>query len=422
MNKKVWLTVLMLALLCIPLGTATFAAKTTTIRFNFFGNLNEINVAKEWVKDFEAKNRNIKIDFESIGSNEISTKMLTSSAGGNAPDVTRMTHAYGQSWASKGILLDLTPYLKKEPKFYADFNQGALDIYKYDGKQYGLPHTLMCRALLYSKDLFDKAHIGYPDREWTWTKFAEAASKLTVKQNGRVIQWGFQLAPEVPGMFALFLEQAGGRFYNNQRNKVAFNTKAGVETLDFWRDLIYKYEASPSPAVGSQLNHEQAFKLGKVAMIISGPWNRPVLAKEAPNLHYGVAELPYYKERSNNFMADGIGIWAGSKNKVAAWKFVHFIMERKQQNLWWTTLKSHFPVTKSSLNYLMRKGLKKDDLALPFIKGLEYSKADTWHPKFLEVQPVLVRTFQAVLDEGTHLDPSKALDLAEKEINKVLAK
>jgi multiple sugar transport system substrate-binding protein len=421
MKRKVYLTSLILLFICALLTTATFAAKKNTIRFNFFGNLNEINVAKQWVRDFEAKNRNIKIDFESIGSNEISTKMLTSSAGGNAPDVTRMTHAYGQSWASKGILLDLTPYLKKEPKFAADFIKGPLDIYTYDGKQYGLPHTLMCRALLYNKDLFDRAGVGYPDREWTWTKFAEAARKLTVKQNGRVTQWGFQLAPEVPGMFALFLEQAGGRFYNDKRNKVAFNSQAGLETLNFWNDLIYKYEASPSPTVGSQLNHEQAFKLGKVAMIISGPWNRPVLANEAPNLHYGVAELPYNKERSNNYLADGIGIWAESKNKDAAWKFVHFIMEKKQQNLWWETLHSHFPVTKSSLNYLMEKGLKKDPLALPFIKGLEYSKADVWHPKFLEVQPALVRVIQAVLDETAHLEPGKALETGETEINKILA-
>ncbi len=419
MKKSIFCTILSLLFVLLLVSTSTFAAKTT-IRFNFFGNLNEIAVAKQWVKSFEAKNRDIEVDFESIGSNDIATKMLTSNAGGDAPDVTRMTHAYGQSWASKGILLDLTPFLKREPKFYNDLIAGPLDIYRHNGKQYGLPHTLMCRALLYNKDLFDKAGVKYPTGEWKWTDFAAAAQKLTVKQDGRVVQWGFQLDPGVPGMFALFLEQSGGRFFDEKKTKVAFNSEAGAETLRFWRDLI-KNEASPSPAVGSQLNAEQAFKLGKVAMIISGPWNRPVYATEVPNLHYGVAELPYNKTRSNNYLADGIGIWAGTKKKAAAWKLAHFIMEQEQQSLWWNTLHSHFPVTKTSLNDLMEKGLKNDPLAMPFIKGLEYSRADVWNPKFLEIQPVLVRELQATLDEGTKKDPQKALTDGEKDINKILA-
>ena len=420
MKRNVLLTSLMLLLVFSLVSVNAFAAKTT-IRFNFFGNLNEIAVAKQWVKSFEAKNPNIVVDFESIGSNEISTKMLTSNAGGNAPDVTRMTHAYGQSWASKGILLDLTPFLKRESKFYNDFIAGPLDIYKYNGKQYGLPHTLMCRGLLYNKDLFDKAGVKYPTSDWKWTDFATAAQKLTVKQDGRVVQWGFQLDPTVPGMFALFLEQAGGQFFNQKKSKVTFDSPAGVEALQFWHELIYKYEASPSPSVGSQLNHEQAFKLGKVAMIISGPWNRPVLESEAPNLHYGVAELPYNKTRSNIYLADGIGIWAGTKNKAAAWKLVHFIMEKEQQNLWWNTLHSHFPVTKSSLNELMENGLKNDQLAMPFIKGLDYSKADVWNPRFLELQPILVRELQAALDEGIKKDPQKALNDAAKDMNNILS-
>ncbi len=419
MKKNIYF-VLVIAFLLMFVTSSVLAAKTT-IRFNFFGNLNEIEVAKKWISDFERQNPDIKVEFESIGSSELSTKMLTSHLGGNAPDVTRMTHAYGQSWASKGILLDLTEFLTNDHSFFNDFEQGCLNIYNYNGKQYGLPHTLMCRALLYNKDLFDQAGVEYPNTDWTWTDFAEAAQQLTVRKSGRVSQWGFQLAPHVPGMFSLFLEQAGGQFYNNTRDRVTFNTRAGLAVLNFWRELIYQYQASPPLAVGSQLNHEQAFKLGKVAMIITGPWNRPVLAKEAPELNYGVAELPYYKERSNNYLGDGIGIWSGTKSKEAAWRLVRFIMEKEQQSLWWNTLHSHFPVTTTSLNYLMEQGLKDDQLAIPFIKGLEYSRADMWHPQFLELQPVLVREIQAVLDEGIAKEPVRALSDAEIKINNILA-
>ena len=69
----------------------------------------------------------------------------------------------------------------------------------------------------------------------------------------------------------------------------------------------------------------------------------------------------------------------------------------------------------------MEQGLKDDQLAIPFIKGLEYSRADMWHPQFLELQPVLVREIQAVLDEGIAKEPVRALSDAEIKINNILA-
>src|SRR5690606_18313954 len=39
-------------------------------------------------------------------------------------------------------------------------------------------------VLLYRKDLFDRHGIAYPDANWTWTEFLDAAKKLTDPQAG----------------------------------------------------------------------------------------------------------------------------------------------------------------------------------------------------------------------------------------------
>ena len=58
---------------------------------------------------------------------------------GTAPDVVDLQGAIWVEYAANGALLDLTPYLKKEPEVAKLFNPDYLASWQYQGKNYMLP-------------------------------------------------------------------------------------------------------------------------------------------------------------------------------------------------------------------------------------------------------------------------------------------
>ncbi len=47
-----------------------------------------------------------------------------------------------------------------------------------NGKLLLLPYSAIPNAMLYNKDLFDKANIPYPQGDWTWEQFSDISLKL----------------------------------------------------------------------------------------------------------------------------------------------------------------------------------------------------------------------------------------------------
>lgn len=60
-------------------------------------------------------------------------------AAGNTPDIIDLGGLNAQNLIKKGVLLDLTPYLKKYDTLNTSFfGEGLLDASKYDNKVYYL--------------------------------------------------------------------------------------------------------------------------------------------------------------------------------------------------------------------------------------------------------------------------------------------
>lgn len=55
----------------------------------------------------------------------------------------------------------------------------AIEQRQKDGHYYSLPAKKMTSTILYNKDMFDEAGVAYPDADWTYDEFLDAATKLT---------------------------------------------------------------------------------------------------------------------------------------------------------------------------------------------------------------------------------------------------
>ena len=127
---------------------------------------------------YMAANPNVTIEITVLENEAFKTKLTTVMQSGEPPDVF-------QSWgggvmneyAEAGLLQDITPALDADGGAWrATFSPGALGVYAFEGKSYGVPRDMGMVGFWYNKDLFAQAGIDAPPA--TWTKLLEDVQKL----------------------------------------------------------------------------------------------------------------------------------------------------------------------------------------------------------------------------------------------------
>ena len=111
---------------------------------------------KKWVVEFNKKHPDIQIERLDKKGTEWSTFYQTQVVAGTAPDIIDIQGALWLEYASKGGLLDLTPYMKKEPDLAKQFYPEVLKSWVYEGKQYALPFIISKTLLFYNKNMLRK--------------------------------------------------------------------------------------------------------------------------------------------------------------------------------------------------------------------------------------------------------------------------
>src|SRR5690606_14933487 len=104
-----------------------------------------------------------------IPSDGYGTKLTTSLAAGQAPDVFLIGEGDYFKYVDKGVVEPLDEYLKNDSSFSLDiFQKDLIENMNINGKQYYLPKDFNPLALWYNKRMFDEAQIPYPTDDWTW--------------------------------------------------------------------------------------------------------------------------------------------------------------------------------------------------------------------------------------------------------------
>jgi raffinose/stachyose/melibiose transport system substrate-binding protein len=137
---------------------------------------NQIALWKKLADEYMAAYPNVTIEITSYENENFKTKMTTVMLSGEPPDIF-------QSWgggvmneyAKAGLLKDITTDLDRDG-WRDTFAPGALGVYSYLGKNYGVPRDMGMVGFWYNKDLFAKAGIDNPPA--TWTELLEDVQKL----------------------------------------------------------------------------------------------------------------------------------------------------------------------------------------------------------------------------------------------------
>jgi len=217
---------------------------------------------------YTALHPNVTINVTVLENEAFKTKLATSMQSGDVPDLF-------QSWgggimaaqADAGMLKDITSDIAS---WKDTINAGALSIYAYNGKQYGVPWDMGMIGFWYNKDLFSKAGISAPPT--TWAELLADIGKLKAAGTAPLAIAGKDEWPSMHLWTYLVLRIGGGDALQQMIQSGDWNTdactKAGQAVLDLnaldpyqpgYKSAVYNDEAA---AVGN----------GKAAMELMGQW------------------------------------------------------------------------------------------------------------------------------------------------------
>lgn len=305
--------------------TASAATAETTITYQLWGSPQEGEVWKQVAIAFEAQHPDIKVNVEVADWDSYWEKLRVLMAGGTPPDVFAMDAPLFLDWQSRGVLLNLQPYLDKEPTILDGVYPITLQAYKTPDGYFGLPRDFQTIMLYYNKDMFDAAGQSYPTDAWTWDDFRAAAKALTLDKDGdgTTDQWGFWaevLDPEP--YWGSVIWSHGGDIVDLAAGKTLISSPEATAGFQFISDMWLTDKSMPTEQQLAQYGYD-GFLSGISAMGVSGHWSVPDYATVA--FKWDIAPLPIGPAgRATGVNSAGFVIAKDSPNPDAAWEFVKY--------------------------------------------------------------------------------------------------
>lgn len=274
------------------------------------------------VKQFDASHKNINV---SIYVTHASAKALAAAASGNPPVLAEISHYIGQYLSAK-TLTPWSTFITKNDK--QAFYQGVLANSVVNGKLYRYPADVKVEELYYNVSLFKKAGIAHPPK--TWGQLAADLRKL--KKLG-VIPMGFK--DSSAHILSAFMSNGGLLYSNKQHTAVNFDNAAGQTTFTFFRGLYNRKEFILSH--GSQMRAD--FGANKMAIVDgTSAGYQKILASAGGKFQVGAFAFPTGTSGHSAAVIQGLGFTLfdghSKADQEAAWAFVHWFNEPKQQAYW----------------------------------------------------------------------------------------
>ncbi|WP_339323989.1 sugar ABC transporter substrate-binding protein [Paenibacillus sp. FSL W8-0194] len=310
--------------------------KTVELKFTTWGELSADSVEKKLADQFNETHPNIKVTFEPVPGDGYATKLTTSLAAGQAPDVFLIGEGDYFKYVDKGVVEPLDDYVKNDASFKTDaFQPDLINMGKINGKLYYLPKDFNPLALWYNKRMFDEAKIPYPSDKWTWDDMIDAAKKLTKKDGkGKVTEFGFNATKwEYPIYIYLWLNGADIGNEDGTQAEGFMNSDKTIAAMEKYVALTKGEDrVSPTPQDTETLGGDSSmFMTDKLAMMITGRWVKSDLDKS--DVKYGSALIPSGAngERASIIAAAGWAMNANGKHKKEAFELMKWLSGTEAQ-------------------------------------------------------------------------------------------
>lgn len=287
-----------------------------------YGVWSQEEAMQKLIDAFEKENPKINVELQVNPWTEFWTKLQVGAQGGTAPDAFWMLGDRFQVYAANDQLLPLDEAVKSAGVDMGVYPKALVDLFNYDGQQYGLPKDFDTIGLWYNKQLFDAAGVAYPTDQWTWADVQDAAKKLTNPANGT---YGIAAPLNRQEGYYNTIAQAGGHVISDDGKKSGYDDPKTQAGLQYWVDFVKNGE-SPTLQQFADTEAVAQFENGKVAMYYGGSfYAQRFHQNQALRPNVDVTVLPKGEKRATVINGiENVG-YAKSKHPEQLKKFLLFL-------------------------------------------------------------------------------------------------
>ena len=366
------------------------------------------------IKAFEAKNPNIKVNYQKIEFTDGPAKIETAIQSKTAPDVIYDAPGRVIAWAAKDLLVPLDDVDKSK------LNEAAVKASSYKDKLYMYPQGVAPFLMGVNKDLTDKLGVtdllplNKQDRSWTveeYEKFLKAVKQKDSSITPALFYTKSQAGDQGPRAFVANLYNSW--ITDDANSKYTINDANGVKGLE-WVKKAYDEGLLGQGVALEAKDALEAFKSGRAATTIL--FSPGIAASHASGFNYKFLPFPNNGGKAKyDYLVAGPAIFDnGDVDKAAAAKkFVDFMVNDKDWGKRTLLASGNFSAKKGETGLY-------DSEELKFAEGLtsQYGTYYNTIPGFAKMRPLWFNMVQGVLNGKT--SPKEGLDKFVEDANKTI--
>jgi len=329
-------------------------------------------------KTFMDKNPNVTVKIDPTFDWD-SQKYLVQAAAGTAPDIIWGDEHWSFLLSSKGVLLDLNPFIDGSG-FNKDNYADVLGAFTWAGKLFSFPIWIGCYGMFFNMDLLAEAGLELPPDDWNYDDLLAMAKKLTKDKNGdgEPDQYGIYISSHHNRWGSAILAY-GDEFYSPDGTEFVLCEKPNYDGLQFVIDMIHKHKVAPTPEITEALaGGGDPFMTGACAIVPGAPWSFAKYRKAA-DFTWDCAPMPLGPTggKGTVMTSDSLSIYQGSENPDVAWDFIQELLSFEAQKSYCEEFKGPQPVHKEAAKFWLRPQDPPEHQQL-FIDALDYCGIPMW--------------------------------------------
>lgn len=365
---------------------------------------------EEMIAKYEEQNPNIKIKWTDLPYADIQSKLITSVAGGTAPDIVNLNTQMALTLAGEKAVVDLNKEAKKEQiEIYIPSLWQSASI---GDSAYAFPWYASPSIKFYNEELFEKAGIAVPK---TYNEALENAEEFYEKTGAYLFQ---------PAEFFYLLFQENIDVLDENRTKAAFNNDETIKLLEQYKELTDK-GVLPKENWGNWAAALKSYEMGELAIINASGASLTRIKDEAPDVYEktNIEEPITGKLGLSHNSLMNLVVPSTGKNIPDAIKFANYVTNDANQ-LAFCKKTAIFPSTiKASEDSFFTSDLDSKEGLASAMSAKASKNSEDFSLKIANqnnIQIAINKIYQAVIINGE--DIKESLKIGEEDVNKILSK